>query len=320
MLMDIRTMSVRQVFKAHEKEVTSLCWHPETDSLLASGGYDSQLNFWDTQGMSKPIKSIHGAHEGPIWSLSWHPLGHLLVSGSHDYSTRFWSRARPGDKGFEELLPKKIAAPGDLTAKDLPPPPTIPQVVLDSGVFAGKPPKEPPASSVIMEGGKDPVRLALDNEPAQPASGLSLGDKEILDTSDFDALEEIADNLVGKAPAPTVIENKVTKAAEADVVGSTEAVESTEAAASDAPAGKAKAKAEASSAKPQHVGKAFTKAAPARPPTADEHKAKAAAEDAEDSSSGAKRAAPDADAEAEASTEADAKKPRTAEEAEQKDS
>jgi hypothetical protein len=187
-------MSVRKVFKAHQKDVTSLCWHPETDSLLASGGYDSAIHFWDTQGTAEPIKSIQGAHEGPIWSLAWHPLGHLLVSGSHDYSTRFWSRARPGDKNFEECLPKKIAAPGDLPAKSIPPPPSIANSVLDSGIFASRPPKEPPAACVIMQGAKEPARLALDNEPAKVASGLSLGEgadrKEILDTSDFDALED----------------------------------------------------------------------------------------------------------------------------------
>jgi len=374
MLMDIRTMSVRQVFKAHEKEVTSLCWHPENDSLLASGGYDSQINFWDTQGSSKPIKSLTGAHEGPIWSLAWHPLGHLLVSGSHDYSTRFWSRARPGDKDFEQLLPKKIAAPGDLPAGSIPPAPTVPQVVLDAGIFAGKPPKEPPASSIIMEGAKDPARLALDNEPAKPAPGLSLGEgadrKEILDTSDFDALEEPSDG--AKAPAPAVATVKATKAAESEVttpvakaVGSKEAAEGTEASASNAPATsitkaeapkekaftKATAKATSSEAP---AAKAFSKAAPSSPPmkaATDAAEVKAAAEatssevppakafskaapdsplveaatdvaevkaTAEDSSSGEKRAAPNA--EAGESTEADAKKQRTAEEAENKDS
>jgi WD40 repeat protein len=37
------------------------------------------------------------AHDGMIWDMSWHPLGHMLVSGSNDRSTRFWTRNRPGD-------------------------------------------------------------------------------------------------------------------------------------------------------------------------------------------------------------------------------
>jgi polyadenylation factor subunit 2 len=183
MLMDIRTMSVRKVFKAHQKEVSSLCWHPETAALLASGGYDSHLHFWDAYGAADPIKSVLAAHEGPIWSLAWHPLGHLLVSGSHDYSTRFWSRARPGDKDFDELLPKKIAAPGDIPLSAIPPPPVIPMTVLDAGVFAGPPPKEAPLLHKLE--GPKPA------EAAEIKLGLTLGEgenrKEILDTSDFDA-------------------------------------------------------------------------------------------------------------------------------------
>jgi len=228
MLMDIRTMSVRKVLKAHQKEVTSLCWHPETDSLLASGGYDSQLHFWDTQGASTPIKSLPAAHEGPIWSLAWHPLGHLLVSGSNDYSTRFWSRARPGDRNFDEILPKKLAAPGDLPASAIPPPPTVSMSVLDSGIFAGNPFKEPPQSCPIMEGAKvkEAATLALDNAPAKDASGLSHGEgadrKEILDTSDFDALEEktttpsppVSDKAFNKAGAPAPADAPAAKATE----------------------------------------------------------------------------------------------------------
>jgi len=252
MLMDIRTMSVRKVFKAHQKEVTSLCWHPETDSLLVSGGYDSAMHFWDTQGTAEPIKSIPAAHEGPIWSLAWHPLGHLLVSGSHDYSTRFWSRARPGDKGFDELLPKKIAAPGidQLPAGSLPPAPVISQQVLESGIFAGAPPKEPPASCVIMEGAKDPARLAIDNAPAKPESGLSMGEggKGLLDSSDFDALEEHT-KPPAMSPPPPAADSTSTKASEPASEGAATATASALPAAEDASSGAKRAAPEAAEEK-----------------------------------------------------------------------
>lgn len=182
-------MSVRKVFKAHQKEVTSLCWHPENDALLASGGYDSQLHFWDTYGSAEPLKSVLAAHEGPIWSLAWHPLGHLLVSGSHDYSTRFWSRARPGDQDFDELLPKKVAAPGDIPAGSVPPPPVIPMTVMDSGIFAGPPPKEAPLIHKLGSP-KDVNGAGVE----QAKLGLTMGEGEhqkgILDVSDFDAEDQ----------------------------------------------------------------------------------------------------------------------------------
>jgi len=210
MLMDIRTMSVRKVFKAHQKEVTALCWHPETDALLASGGYDSGLHFWDMHGASKPIESLPGAHDGPIWCLAWHPLGHLLVSGSHDYSTRFWSRARPGDKSFINLLPKK--AP--FLERDPPAPVIVDALspVYEAGIFAGPSlPAPPPGSTSINVGGientgtkaTEPVVLSIEPGPGvkaltKPTPGLSQGEgpgcKDVLDTSDFDAEEAAAMN------------------------------------------------------------------------------------------------------------------------------
>ena len=43
------------------------------------------------------VDSVEFAHESNVWSLDWHPIGHVLVSGSNDHTTRFWTRPRPGD-------------------------------------------------------------------------------------------------------------------------------------------------------------------------------------------------------------------------------
>ena len=45
---------------------------------------------------------MENAHDGAVYSLDWHPLGHILVSGSHDHATRFWTRSRPGERAEEE--------------------------------------------------------------------------------------------------------------------------------------------------------------------------------------------------------------------------
>lgn len=45
-----------------------------------------------------PAGQIVRAHEMAVWSLDYHPLGHMLVSGANDKTTRIWARARPGDK------------------------------------------------------------------------------------------------------------------------------------------------------------------------------------------------------------------------------
>jgi WD40 repeat protein len=49
------------------------------------------------------VESIEYAHDQNIWSLDWHPIGHILVSGSNDHSTRFWTRTRPGDTSQEKF-------------------------------------------------------------------------------------------------------------------------------------------------------------------------------------------------------------------------
>ena len=46
----------------------------------------------------KEVGSIDEAHETMVWSLAWHPLGHILVTGSNDHTTKFWTRNRPGDR------------------------------------------------------------------------------------------------------------------------------------------------------------------------------------------------------------------------------
>ena len=38
---------------------------------------------------------LEAAHEDAVFSLSFHPLGHILCSGSKDFTARFWCRARP---------------------------------------------------------------------------------------------------------------------------------------------------------------------------------------------------------------------------------
>lgn len=114
---DIRTMKELQIFRGHKKEICckqfnqyivctccSYCiyffiaakWHPQHERLLATGGSDGALMFWMT-GQDQPVGEQETAHESNIWSLDWHPVGHILVSGSNDHTTRFWTRPRPGE-------------------------------------------------------------------------------------------------------------------------------------------------------------------------------------------------------------------------------
>ena len=45
------------------------------------------------------MKNAHYSPTGgdaPIWSIKWHSLGHQLVTGCNDHTTKFWCRQRPG--------------------------------------------------------------------------------------------------------------------------------------------------------------------------------------------------------------------------------
>jgi len=95
---DIRAMKELCTLKGHHKEVTSLGWHPLFESVLASGGMDGTLIYWNIgpKGSEEPAARIPFAHDMAIWDMKWHPAGHLLATGSNDRQTKFWARNRMG--------------------------------------------------------------------------------------------------------------------------------------------------------------------------------------------------------------------------------
>ncbi|KAF2218731.1 WD40-repeat-containing domain protein [Elsinoe ampelina] len=122
---DIRMMRDVFLLRGHEKEISTIVWHPFYSSLLTTGGGDGAMHHYllDEQNLpvgqnptlspydapedsDPPAQTLYPAHKVPaaheynIWSMDWHPLGHVLVSGSNDRATRFWSRPKPGDNSW----------------------------------------------------------------------------------------------------------------------------------------------------------------------------------------------------------------------------
>ncbi len=122
---DIRMMRDVFLLKGHEKEISSIVWHPIHSSLLTTGGGDgamfhyllneqnpppgtaATLSVYDSNDPADaPTQTLYPAHktafahEYSIWSMDWHPLGHILATGSNDKVTRFWTRPRPGDGSY----------------------------------------------------------------------------------------------------------------------------------------------------------------------------------------------------------------------------
>jgi polyadenylation factor subunit 2 len=110
-LYDIRKMKELLSLKGHHKEVTSLAWHPFQESVLASGGMDGTLLFWNIgpKGIDEPAARVPFAHDMAIWDLQWHPAGHMLASGSNDRQTKFWARNRLGSTaGLQDSSDDKV--------------------------------------------------------------------------------------------------------------------------------------------------------------------------------------------------------------------
>ncbi|KAL7409880.1 WD40-repeat-containing domain protein [Mrakia frigida] len=94
---DIRTFKELETFKGHKKDVTSLAWHPIHHDVLSSGDFGGSLIHWQMDSPN-PRAVIDNAHDQQVSSMDWHPLGHLLATGSTDFTTRFWARNRPADE------------------------------------------------------------------------------------------------------------------------------------------------------------------------------------------------------------------------------
>lgn len=100
---------------------SAISWHP-VHPLLVTGGSEGSILHWDLStpddaafsSSSHPTSPsspgppaatttiapravLSQAHDSNVWSLVFHPFGHILVSASNDYTTRFWSRERAGD-------------------------------------------------------------------------------------------------------------------------------------------------------------------------------------------------------------------------------
>lgn len=59
-------------------------------SLLASGGWDKEVNVWDLSS-SELVHTLKGAHHVPVTSVCWSPFGNRLIcSGSADHTAVLW--------------------------------------------------------------------------------------------------------------------------------------------------------------------------------------------------------------------------------------
>jgi WD40 repeat protein len=77
-----------RVRRLHQGAVGSLAFDP-FGRMLASGGDDNAVVFWDLQNPDAPVES-QSVHRGPVGCLAFDPFGMMLASGGDDGAIVFW--------------------------------------------------------------------------------------------------------------------------------------------------------------------------------------------------------------------------------------
>jgi DNA excision repair protein ERCC-8 len=113
-LVDLRTGAAAHALAGHAGAVLTVGWSPIDEHVLASGGTDGTIRFWDIRrsagqlgvldledsvgilgyngsgGGARPV-SRGKAHMGPVNGLVWADDGRHLVSTGHDEKIRVWN-------------------------------------------------------------------------------------------------------------------------------------------------------------------------------------------------------------------------------------
>jgi U4/U6 small nuclear ribonucleoprotein PRP4 len=88
-LFDLATQREILLQEGHSKEVFCQSYHPDSGSLLATGGLDGNAAIWDIRSGGRPIHLLED-HCQAILSLDWSPNGFTLATGSEDNTIKIW--------------------------------------------------------------------------------------------------------------------------------------------------------------------------------------------------------------------------------------
>jgi histone-binding protein RBBP4 len=87
---------------AHEDAVNCIAFHPEFESIMATGSADKSIGIWDLRNFQKPLHSLQ-SHRGDVVGLQWHPNdAAILASSSYDRRILLWDTSKIGEEQTEE--------------------------------------------------------------------------------------------------------------------------------------------------------------------------------------------------------------------------
>lgn len=87
---------------AHADAVNCVAFHPEFESILATGSADKTIALWDLRNFEKRLHSLD-SHRGDVIGLQWHPQdAAILASSSYDRRVLMWDVSKIGEEQTQE--------------------------------------------------------------------------------------------------------------------------------------------------------------------------------------------------------------------------
>jgi serine/threonine-protein kinase len=91
----------------HKASVRALAFSPDA-KILATGGNDATIHFWDLTVKGYPEIGRRLGHTGPVAALAFSPDGRTLVSSANDQTVRLWDGGRLGLRTEKSQLPNGL--------------------------------------------------------------------------------------------------------------------------------------------------------------------------------------------------------------------
>jgi len=86
------------VTEAHNGEINTVAFSPQSEFLLVTGGADQNINLWDNRNLSNKLHCLQ-SHQDELISLAWSPFHPtVFCSASFDRRINIWDLSKIGEE------------------------------------------------------------------------------------------------------------------------------------------------------------------------------------------------------------------------------